>query len=185
VVSVLGEGIVHRTTYAEVERRARKLAQALPDLGVRVGDRIATMAWNNHRHLELFFALPGSGAVCHTVNPRLHPDDIAYIINHAGDSMLFVDTGFDQLLGTIANPENREPYDGSPGGATAHPAGSRCHGTNALSTPDGQAFTAVFSPDGSRILTASTWRTREFGISARFRKATCSKFHARGGLIMT
>jgi len=102
VVSVMSETHRHRTTYAEVERRSRRLARVLERLGVRPGDRIGTLAWNTYRHLELFYAVSGSGAVCHTVNPRLATQDIEYIITHAGDSILFVDASFAELIQTIA-----------------------------------------------------------------------------------
>jgi 3-(methylthio)propionyl---CoA ligase len=102
VVSVMGEGARHRTTYAEVERRARRLARALEGLGVQSGDRVATLAWNTYRHLELFYAISGSGAVCHTVNPRLATQDIEYIVTHAADSVVFADASFAELVETIA-----------------------------------------------------------------------------------
>ena len=69
VVSKLPDGSLHRTTYAVVERRSRCLARVLQGLGVRMGDRVATLAWNGYRHLELYYAISGMGAVCHTVNP--------------------------------------------------------------------------------------------------------------------
>ena len=100
VVSVL-DNAIHRTNYAETERRARRLARVLQALGVQFGDRVGTLAWNTHRHFELFYAVSGSGAVCHTINPRLHPDDIAYIITHAEDAVLFADPSFVGLLETI------------------------------------------------------------------------------------
>src|SRR5690348_1329678 len=102
VVSVLGDGPPHRTTYAEVERRARRLARVLEGLGVRPGERVATLAWNTCRHLELFYAISGAGAVCHTVNPRLAHDDIAYIMTHAADSVLFAEASFVELVEVIA-----------------------------------------------------------------------------------
>src|SRR3954451_3449047 len=80
VVSRLVDGSTHRTTYREVEARARRLARALQGLGVGMHDRVATLAWNSHRHLELYYAVAGMGSVVHTVNPRLAPDDIAFII---------------------------------------------------------------------------------------------------------
>ncbi len=83
IVSRRVEGDIHRTTYRELEARARRLAQALLRLGVGMGDRVATLAWNGYRHMELYYAVSGSGAVLHTINPRLHPEQIAYIINHA------------------------------------------------------------------------------------------------------
>jgi fatty-acyl-CoA synthase len=94
VVSRRVEGDIHRTTYRELEARARRMAQALLRLGVGMGDRIATLAWNGYRHMELYYAVSGSGAVLHTINPRLHPEQIAYIINHAEGQYLFFDLTF-------------------------------------------------------------------------------------------
>ncbi|MBV9587785.1 MAG: AMP-binding protein, partial [Alphaproteobacteria bacterium] len=98
VVSRLVDGSIHRYTYAAAERRARQLAQALRRLGVKPGDRVATMAWNTFRHFELYYAISGIGAVCHTINPRLFPEQIVYIVNHARDRLLFVDTSFIPLI---------------------------------------------------------------------------------------
>ncbi|WP_018112031.1 long-chain fatty acid--CoA ligase [Thermus igniterrae] len=91
VVSRLHTGEVHRTTYAEVHRRARRLMGGLRALGVGVGDRVATLGFNHFRHLEAYFAVPGMGAVLHTANPRLSPKEIAYILNHAEDRVLLFD----------------------------------------------------------------------------------------------
>ena len=102
VVSKLVDGSIHRTNYRELERRARKLATALSGLGIGDGDRVGTLAWNSYRHLEIYFAVQGSKAVCHTINPRLHPEDIAYIVNHAGDKMLMVDLSFAPLVQAVA-----------------------------------------------------------------------------------
>ncbi len=102
IVSKTTEGAIHRTTYAALEARARRLARVLGKLGVGSQDRVGTLAWNDYRHLEVYYAAPGMGAICHTINPRLHPDDIAYIITHAGDAVLFADTSFLPLLETIA-----------------------------------------------------------------------------------
>ena len=82
---------IQRSTYAEFHRRAQKLANALRRLGVRPGDRVATLAWNHGRHLEAYFGIPLCGAVLHTLNPRLSVQDIAYIINHADDAVVLVD----------------------------------------------------------------------------------------------
>jgi fatty-acyl-CoA synthase len=82
---------LHRTTYGEWHRRVQRLANALVRLGVKPGDRVATLAWNTSRHLEIYFAVPLTGAVLHTVNPRLGPQDLAYIVNHAEDQVLLVD----------------------------------------------------------------------------------------------
>ncbi len=102
VVSKLADGSTHRTTYAAVERRARRLMRVLQGLGVRPGDRVATLAWNSYRHLELFYAISGMGAICHTVNPRLMPDDIAFIMSDAADSVLFADADFAGLVASLA-----------------------------------------------------------------------------------
>jgi fatty-acyl-CoA synthase len=93
---------VHRCGYADIDRRARQLAQALTVLGVQPGDRVGTMAWNGHRHMELFFAVSGMGAVLHTVNPRLFPEQLNYIVNHAQDQHLFFDIGFMPLVEALA-----------------------------------------------------------------------------------
>jgi len=102
VVSKTTEGTIHRYTYLEAERRARRLVRVLQRLGVGDSDRIGTLAWNGFRHFEIYYAVSGMGAICHTINPRLHPDDIAYIINHAGDKYLCADTTFAPLLAAIA-----------------------------------------------------------------------------------
>jgi acyl-CoA synthetase (AMP-forming)/AMP-acid ligase II len=94
IVTRTTEGPIHRYTYGEAERRARQLAKALKRLGVDLGDRAATIAWNNHRHFELYFAISGIGAVCHTINPRLFADQLRYIVNHAEDKVLFLDLTF-------------------------------------------------------------------------------------------
>ncbi|MDO9316205.1 MAG: 3-(methylthio)propionyl-CoA ligase [Burkholderiaceae bacterium] len=102
VVSRRVEGDVHRSNYAELERRARQLAQALSRLGCEAGDRVGTLAWNGHRHLELFYGVAGSERVCHTVNPRLHAEQIAWIINDAQDRVLCFDLTFLPLVEKIA-----------------------------------------------------------------------------------
>ena len=93
---------LHRTNWAATERRARRLARALAALGIGQGDRVGTLAWNGARHLEVYYAAPGMGAICHTINPRLHEDDIAYIISHAADKILFADLSFVPLLTALA-----------------------------------------------------------------------------------
>jgi fatty-acyl-CoA synthase len=97
VISRMATGI-KRHTYKEIGTRTRKLASALKKLGVHQGDRVGTFAWNHHRHLEAYFAIPGIGAVLHTINIRLSPQHIAYIVNHAEDKVLFID---DDLLPII------------------------------------------------------------------------------------
>ncbi len=102
VVSVTSQGDTYHTNWAATERGARKLARVLHGLGIKPHDRVGTLAWNDYRHLETYYATSGMQAICHTINPRLAPDDIAYIINHAGDSVLFVDPGFAPLIAGIA-----------------------------------------------------------------------------------
>jgi len=97
------EGPVHRYTYRDLHARARRLANALGRLGVSTGDRIGTLAWNTHRHMELYYGVSGMGAVLHTINPRLFPEQIEYIANHAEDSYLFVDLTFVPLLEGLAD----------------------------------------------------------------------------------
>jgi len=97
VVTRSVEGPLHRTTYTETYRRTQQLAHALIALGVKPGDRVATLAWNTWRHLELYYAVAGIGAVCHTVNPRLSFDQMRFILNHAEDRVLFFDSTFAEL----------------------------------------------------------------------------------------
>ena len=92
----------HRYTYADFGRRVAQLAHALKDLGVGEGERVGTLAWNNHRHLELYFAAPCSGAVLHTLNPRLFPEHLAYVINDADDKVIFADASLLPALQRIA-----------------------------------------------------------------------------------
>lgn len=94
IVSRRVEGDLHRYTYRDCAHRSRQLANALAGLGIQMGERVATLAWNGYRHMELYYAVSGSGAVLHTINPRLHPDQIAYIVNHADDQVLFFDMTF-------------------------------------------------------------------------------------------
>lgn len=101
VVSYDGNGTATSRTYADIHQRSCQLANALLASGVVLGDRVATLAWNDHRHLEVYFAVTGIGAVCHTINPRLHADDIAYIINDAQDRIVFYDTAFAGLVDAV------------------------------------------------------------------------------------
>ena len=94
VVSVETDGSVRRTSWGQTELNARKLASALENRGIQMGDRVATIAWNNQRHLEIYFGAAGAGMVCHTINPRLFPEQLVYIINHAEDRVLFLDRTF-------------------------------------------------------------------------------------------
>jgi acyl-CoA synthetase (AMP-forming)/AMP-acid ligase II len=103
VVSRRVEGDIHRCTYRELAARSRRMAKAIAALGVKPGERVATLAWNGYRHLELYYAVSGSGAVLHTLNPRLHPDHVVYIADHAEDQVLFFDMTFLPLIEAIAS----------------------------------------------------------------------------------
>lgn len=102
IVSRMDWGI-HRYTYADFYKRCCQLAHGLAKLGVEQGDRVGTFAWNSYRHLELYFGIPCYGAVCHTLNLRLHPSQLDYIINHADDRVIFVDSNIIHLLEPIAD----------------------------------------------------------------------------------
>ncbi len=102
IVSRRVEGDIHRYTYRDCHRRSKQLANALKKLGARMGDRIATLAWNGYRHLEAYYAVSGIGSVLHTINPRLHPEQIAYIANHAEDQYLFFDLTFTPIIEAVA-----------------------------------------------------------------------------------
>ena len=101
VVSVTVEGGMHRSTYRDIEKRTRQLGHVLRKLGVSQGDRVATLAWNGYRHLELYYGIAGIGAVCHTINPRLSSEQMIYIVNHAEDKVIFVDLTFVPILAAL------------------------------------------------------------------------------------
>lgn len=101
VVTRSVEGPITRTTYGQIHDRAKRVSNALKDWGVKPGDRVATLAWNNDRHIETWYGVMGIGAVCHTLNPRLFPEQLVYIINHAEDRIIFVDLTFVPLLEAI------------------------------------------------------------------------------------
>ncbi len=103
VISRSVEGPIHVSTYASVRARALKVAQRLERDGIRQGDRVATLAWNTWRHLEAWYGIMGIGAVYHTINPRLFPDQIVWIVNHAEDRVMLVDLTFVPLLEKIAD----------------------------------------------------------------------------------
>jgi 3-(methylthio)propionyl---CoA ligase len=102
VVSRRVEGDIHRISYRALAARARRVANAMATLGVMPGQRAATLAWNTHRHMELYYGVSGSGRVLHTVNPRLHPDQITYIADHAEDQVMFFDMTFWPLIQAVA-----------------------------------------------------------------------------------
>lgn len=103
VVSRRVEGDIHRYTFVEMAARCRRLAKAIASLEVNFGERVATLAWNGYRHLELYYATSGSGAVLHTLNPRLHPDQLAWIVQDADDKVLFFDLSFLPQIEALAD----------------------------------------------------------------------------------
>src|SRR3954470_17409408 len=106
VVTRTVEGPIHRYGYRDALARTKRMANALLALGVKPGDRVATLAWSTHRHFELYFAVTGIGAVLHTINPRLHADQIVWVANHAEDAFLFFDISF---AGQVAALRSRMP----------------------------------------------------------------------------
>jgi fatty-acyl-CoA synthase len=102
VTKTVEDGSIHRYNYREAHRRAKRLAKALGTLGVKMNDRVATLAWNSYRHFEIYYATAGSGGVIHTINPRLFPEQIAYIANHAEDRVLCFDVNLAPLVEKLA-----------------------------------------------------------------------------------
>src|ERR1051326_4211594 len=125
IVSRRPDCSVHRTRYSEFYRRARALGGALERCGVRPGDRVATLMWNGYRHLECYFAIPAIGAVLHTLNLRLHAEELAYIVNHADDRVIIVEDVLLPLFESfraqvkpervivVRNDEQKTPYEDS------------------------------------------------------------------------
>jgi len=108
IVTRLPDRSIHRYAYSDFVARAKKLAVALENLGVEKGDRVATLCWNHRQHLEAYFGVPCRGAVLHTLNLRLHPDDLAYIVDHAGDKVLLVDENLLPVFEKIKDRVNLE-----------------------------------------------------------------------------
>ena len=102
IVATDSSGLVHRTNWAEIRSRSMRLSSALLQQGIRPGDRVATIAWNDHRHLELYYSITGIGSVLHTINPRLREQQIAWILNHAEDQIVFIDPDFLPLAEAVA-----------------------------------------------------------------------------------
>ena len=102
IVSRRVEGDIHRTNYRQLHARSKQLAKALAHLGIEPGQTVATLAWNGYRHMELYFGVSGSGAVLHTLNPRLHPDQLVYIADHAQDQAIFFDLTFAPIIAAVA-----------------------------------------------------------------------------------
>ncbi|MEM8986004.1 MAG: long-chain-fatty-acid--CoA ligase [Pseudomonadota bacterium] len=103
IVSLTPEGAIHRYTYVDALKRIKQLSNVLTRMGIKKGDRVATIAWNTHRHFEIYYATAAIGAVCHTINPLLGPEQVAYVANHAEDKAMFFDTTFAPLVAPIAD----------------------------------------------------------------------------------
>src|SRR5258708_15612662 len=123
---------VHRTTYGEMVPRINRLAGALKRIGVKPGDRVATLAWNNNRHLELYHAVPCMGAVLHTLNLRLFPQPLEFIVNDAEDKVLFVDQSLiplvKPLMGKIPSVERIVVRADAPAGSPSEDGAGRAQG---------------------------------------------------------
>ena len=131
IVSRRVEGDIHRTSWGEVHRRSKRLANALISMGVKPGDRVATIAWNGYRHLELYYAVSGIGAILHTLNPRLHPEQMSWIANHAEDQHVFFDATFLPLVAAMSpSPPTgrRRGWRAGVGGDLGCGAGQGCRG---------------------------------------------------------
>jgi fatty-acyl-CoA synthase len=123
VVSRRPDGTVCRSNYAAIHQRSRALASALANSGLGDGDRVGSLMWNHASHLEAYFGVPGSGCVLHTINPRLHPDEIAYIVNHGGDRMLLIDEALLPVYERIRGRVNLERVVVVPSAGGGAPAG--------------------------------------------------------------
>ena len=125
VTTKMPDGSLHRYTYADMYKRVKRLANVLKSLGVNDGDCVGTFAWNNYQHLELYYAIPCAGAVCHTLNIRLFPEQLAYIINHADDKVIFVDATLlplmERVIDNIPAVEHFVIINGRPGMDTKLP----------------------------------------------------------------
>jgi len=102
IITKLPDGSFHRYTYADLYKRVKKLANVLVKLGVEPGDRVGTFAWNNYQHVEFYFGIPGAGAVCHTLNIRLFPEQLAYVVTHAEDKVVFIEGSLLPLYERVA-----------------------------------------------------------------------------------
>ncbi len=129
VVTRRTDGQITRTSYGAIHARAKRLSGALVRLGIGLGDRVATLAWNSERHLESWYGAMGIGAVLHTLNPRLHPDQLAWIINHADDRVLIFDTSFLPLVEAVADRVRIAHYViiADPGQMPANRLGALCY----------------------------------------------------------
>lgn len=163
LVSRMPDKSIARTTYADVYRRSRSLASALKGLGLEKGDRVATLGWNHHRHLEAYLGVPVSGLVLHTLNPRLHPSDLAYIMNHAGDRVLLVDDVMLPLFEKFRSEVKVEHVIVWSHGAPA-PAGCLDYEALLASAPEGFTYPEIGENDAAGMCYTSGTTGRPKGV---------------------
>ncbi len=201
IVSRGPDGSIHRYTYGDFYKRVHQLANALTALGLEPGSRIATLSWNHYRHLELYFAIPVAGYVLHTLNLRLHPNDLTYIANHAEDQVVFVDRSllplYEQFKGNIKSlkqtviiaddgptPDGYTDYEGFIGGASAtfdypeideRQAAAMCYTSGTTGNPKG----VLYSHRSTVLHTMAACMTDTLGVSEKDRiLAVVPMFHA-------
>ena len=152
IVSAQPDGSVHRCTYRDLYRRSRQLSAALLQAGIRSGDRVATLMWNEHEHLEAYFGVPATGAILHTLNLRLHPDELTYIVNHAEDRFLIVDDVLLELFEKIRTRVHFERVFVADHGCCGHlPEGCELY-ENFLSESNGEpVYPAKAEDDGATM----------------------------------
>ena len=161
VVSATAEGKLHRATYPQLCRRVARLAHALRGLGVRPGDRVATLAWNGYRHFELYYAIAGIGAVCHTINPRLSAEQFAYVVTHAEDRLLFFDVTFAPVLAGLRDRLPRDLRTIAMCTADAAPEGHESYEALLEGQPDAPADWADLPEDAACALCYTSGTTGE------------------------
>jgi fatty-acyl-CoA synthase len=145
IVSRIAGDELQRTNYTELAERVRRLAVALRGLGLRRGDRIATLCWNHFRHLELYFGVPATGGVVHTLNPRLHPDELAYISSHAGDRILFADASLMPVVEGFLGRSRIERVVSVPDGYEELLAGADADDFHALDVGESEAAAMCYT----------------------------------------
>ncbi|MDJ0951464.1 MAG: long-chain fatty acid--CoA ligase [Alphaproteobacteria bacterium] len=155
---------LHRSNYAEVARRARRLAAALQKLGVEKGDRVGTLCWNHYAHLEAYFGVPLAGGIVHMLNLRLSPDDIAYIVNHAGDRVLIVDDVLLPLLQQFQDKLDVQEIIVVPFSGAAVPDGFRDYEALLAAAPDAPSPVDVDENDGVGMCYTSGTTGRPKGV---------------------
>jgi len=151
IVSRRPDGTVHRYTYGDFYRRAKALAEALLLAGLQAGDRVATLCWNHHAHIEAYFGVPAAGGVVHTLNLRLHPQELAFIVNHAQDRFLIVDDVLLPLLEQFRDKVRLERIFVVPHQKAAPPPGMECYEDLLLRAPGQFEFPRTGEDDAAAM----------------------------------